>query len=155
MVCVVLLAAFSGLVRDQLLRPDEIYWIDSLQDLYQWKELNIQTFRGTYIDSFIRKNPNDSIADNFRNRLQILDFHQKYEGIKHDLKDIDFNGIVEGRTAVVGYLQSLIGLKNILSDSEEDIDYHISTQEEVSQTMHFWTNGIRLNQSMFDKINMV
>ena len=33
MSCTVLLAAFSGLLRDHLLRPDPIYWIDSLQDL--------------------------------------------------------------------------------------------------------------------------
>ena len=94
MSCTVLLAAFAGLVRNQLLRPDPMYWIDSLQDLYDWKELKIQAFHSTYIDIFSGVNIDDPMAKNFRDRLQLLHYHQIEEGVKHDLKDIDYNGIV-------------------------------------------------------------
>ena len=91
MLCTVLLAAFSGLLRDQLLRPDPIYWIDSLQDLYEWKELEIQSFGGTYIDTFAKDPKGGPMATNFKSRLQTLYYYGFYEN------DIDFDGIINGR----------------------------------------------------------
>ena len=153
--CTVLLAAFAGLVRNQLLRPDPIYWIDSLQDLYEWKELQIQTFRSNYLFSFIGHTVDDPIADNFGQRLEVLNYYPTVDSGEKDINDIDYSGIVEGRTALVTTIQTLTLIKYRLTNLEEEIDYHISKNEEVSQSIHFWTNGVRLNQSMFDKINMV
>ena len=151
MTCTVLLAAFAGLVRNQLLRPDPIYWIDSLKDLYDWKEVKIQTFQGTYLDKFTEHNIHDPMASNFRDRLKLLYYFQAKENLNY----VDFSGIVEGRTAFVGFLHLLTYIKYCLSHMEEDIDYHISTYQEVSEPICFWTNGVRLNQLMFDQINLV
>ena len=155
MSCTVLLAAFAGLVRNLLLRPDPIYWIDSLQDLYEWKDLQIQTFRATYLHSYTEHSVDDPMADNFGHRLEVLNYYPTVDSGEKDINDIDYSGIVEGRTAVVSTVQTLTLIKYRLKDREEDIDYHISTHEEVSQSEHFWTNGVRLNKSMFNKINMV
>ena len=131
MSCIVLLAAFSGLLRDQLLRPDPIYWIDSFQDLYEWKG-QIQTSKGGYFNTFIQNNLNDPMANNFRNRLNVT------AGlVNKDDSAIDYRGICEGRTAVVTVLQWLQMMKVKLTDCREDIDYHISRMEEISQPMFF------------------
>ena len=138
-----------------MLRPDPIYWIDSLQDLYEWKELKIQTFTATYLYSLTEHNTDDPMANNFKDRLEVLTRFPKENGVKSSLNDLDYKGIVEGRTAFVGFLQMLTTIKYKLKDLEEDIDYHISTTEEMSQAIQMWTNRVRLNQSMFDKLNMV
>ena len=97
MSCVVLLAAFSGLLRNQLLRPDPIYWIDSLKDLYEWKELKIQTIGGTYMNTFARDPNAGPMARDFESRLQILHYVKVSGNAKNDERDIDFDGIINGR----------------------------------------------------------
>ena len=42
MSCVVLLAAFSGILRDLMIKAKPILWIDSWEDLLEWEELEIQ-----------------------------------------------------------------------------------------------------------------
>ena len=41
--CTVLLSAFSGQLRELLIKPLPIYWIDSWNDLYEWKDIKIET----------------------------------------------------------------------------------------------------------------
>ena len=133
MSCTVLLAAFSGLLREQLLRPDPIYWIDSLLDLYQRNELVIQTHGGGYFETYTRTNHlTDSMANNFNDRFEISDWSNIFD-------EIDYPGICEGRTAVVSVLEWLHIMKDKLN-CEEDIDYHISLVEEVSTPMFLATN---------------
>ena len=95
MSCTVLLAAFSGLLRDQLLRHDPIYWIDSLQDLYKWKKLKIQTLGGSYMNTLVKDSKAGPMANNFKSRLQTL-YYFPVNG-KFDENDIDFDGIINGR----------------------------------------------------------
>ena len=59
------------------------------------------------------------------------------------------------RTAFVTLLHVLNRLKIKLKDYEEDIDYHISRVEEFSQPLFIAVNSVRVNQSMFDKIDIV
>ena len=106
MSCTVLLAAFSGLLRNQLLRPDPIYWIDSLQDLYQWKELKIQTFTYTYMSTFVSDPNGGPMARNFESRLQELHYYQTEENVKNDVNDIDLEGIINGRYYSVLYINN-------------------------------------------------
>ena len=52
--CTILLSAFSGQLRELLIKPLPIYWIDSWHDLYQWKHLKIETFVLTDFAYYVR-----------------------------------------------------------------------------------------------------
>ena len=114
MSCTVLLAAFSGLLRGQLLRPDPIYWIDSLQDLYQWKELKIQAFGGTYIDTFAKDSKSSPMVKNFLSRLHLLNYYDFNENKKGT--DIDYNGIPRNKIYHMQLQNFLTSSHNILSN---------------------------------------
>ena len=65
-----LLGAFSGQLRMQILRPKPIEWIDSWEDLYNWKHLKIQVSFYSEIKLFVNNFPDHPFAKDFLERLQ-------------------------------------------------------------------------------------
>ena len=64
MSCTVLLAAFSGLLRDQLLEPQPIYWIDLWENLVERKHLTIVTFDTSGLSIYTRYFSSETLAQN-------------------------------------------------------------------------------------------
>ena len=53
MSCTVLLAAFSGQLREQIIKPKSIEWINSWKDLIEWQHLKIETFKTSSLVIYI------------------------------------------------------------------------------------------------------
>ena len=78
MSCTVLLAAFSGLLRDKQLKPKPIEWIESLEDLLEWKDIRIATHELSNFNIYLENIKGDPVVDNFRERKNVtegIEFH--------------------------------------------------------------------------------
>ena len=123
MVCTVLLAAFSGKLIDKVREPFPIQWIDSFDDLYEWKDINILTSSSSdladYIEIFNKKQHQNEkawiVARDFMSRTNTSDT----DGQNHD-RDlsnvIDFDEVRSGRLAIVYNFDYLQIFKQNLTD---------------------------------------
>ena len=149
MACIVILAAFAGLLTDLLIRRPTIDWIDSLRDLCHWNDVRIKTFKSDYIDDLINDFPNDSMAKSFQKRVERLNFSAHLSRNKSNY--LDYNGVVQGRFAIVADLEFLNIEKTYLIEKlgyNEDVDFHISRLEEISTPGFILSNRFRLKKSM-------
>ena len=151
LVCTVLLSAFSGQLREGLMRPKPIYWIDSIEELHEleeWKDKKIQTFSVTEYANFIENNGNTTMAQDFSKRTDYLQVDDKVikNGLKLMKEFLDIKGVIKGQVAVVYPFHYLQVIKLYLTDVglEEDIDFHISS---VS-TQPFYT---LINKQIFNE----
>ena len=159
MSCTVLLAAFSGLLRDRLLEPQPIYWIDSWKDLAQREHLKIHTFDTSGISIYTSTFPTETLTQNLAKRIKRIKIDEFEVGNKSFDYDLDYRGIVNGEVAFSendDYLnilkQNLITRYGLI----EDIDFHISRTDEISSQPIFWvTNKLRFNNIMANKLNLV
>ena len=107
--------------------PSPIYWIDSFRDLSERTDLNISIFTHSQLNGYIEAFPNDSMAQNFKSRIDVFEkdiAERNYQDINEFL---DIDGVREGRLAIVyayNYLQ-ISKRKYISNDFREDIDFHI------------------------------
>ena len=145
--CLVLSSAFSGQIRNQLLKGDTTLWIDSWHDLHKWKQMTIFTFFGSGLQNYIDEYPNDSISIDFKSRyihdgsfMKSTDFY----------KNIDWNGIRRGKVALLWDRHLLDVLKRELLSDEfvEDIDFHISKSGDISQIVFMLTNKLKLDERL-------
>ena len=159
MSCTVLLAAFSGLLRDLMIQPNPISWIDSWDDLAEWKHLCIYTTYASEVNFYISYFSNESIAQNFAKRMKLLNNDELYKDFKRWDTDIDYQGIKDGTAALVGDLFYIDTLKqNLVSryGMIENLDFHISELDDIaSQPSFIVTNGLTFNDSMTSKLNQV
>ena len=164
MSCTVLLAAFSGLLRELMIRPKPICWIDSWDDLMldKWKDVEIQLFETDGLAVYINRFTNTTLARNLESRIK----REKGEMLKSDHfesgnksldKDLDYDGVRDARTAIAGelhyldiYKQNLIDYYNLI----EDIDFHISLNG-TSLAIVFLTEKNRLNWTMAKKFDQM
>ena len=159
MSCTVLLAAFSGLLRDLMIKPKPIYWIDSWDDLAEWKHLAIYTTYASDVNYYISFSSNESIAQNFAKRMVLLN----NDDLNNDPKKWDigpyYDGIRDGKVAMVGDLFYMDTFKqNLISryGMIENLDFHISELDDIaSQPSFIVTNGLTFNDSMTSKLNQV
>ena len=103
MSCTVLLAAFSGILRNLMIKAKPILWIDSWDDLLEWKGLEIQAFHTSGLGAYIEKY-DTPMTQNFKSRLKggYLTIDEFEKGIKTHDKDMDYEGVRDGRTAIAG-----------------------------------------------------
>ena len=156
--CTVLLSAFSGKLIEQVIKPTTIHWIDSWDDLHEWKHLSIQTVAVSEIVSFTKNNPNEPISKDFQTRFKVPDGGQADEDASNIMRDllkweIDIKGVKDGTVAVVYPEYTLQILKRglISKDFKEDIDFHISESGRGSQPYFSLINKMSFNES-FEKI---
>ena len=159
MACTVLLAGFSGLFRDQLMKAKPILWIDSWEDLFEWKDVEIQTFDTEGLAVFVNKSSDTEMAKNFKSRIKDGEFlvREEYVGNKSCEDVLDFEGVKNGRTAIAGQLHYLdVYKQNLVNDYNltEDIDFHIS-QNGISESYMFLTSRNRMNQILASKFDLM
>ena len=153
-----LLGAFSGQLRMQILRPITIKWIDSWEDLYKWKHLNIQVSFYSEIKLFVNNFPDHPFAQDFGKRLQHKEGNE-YDQDPNDLGDswnFDIEGVKAGRVAVSYPAVVLETIKkNYFSeDFKEDIDFHIS-RTGTSQPYFNIINKFMFDESMANTYELV
>ena len=157
MSCTVLLAAFSGQLRERIIKPKPIHWIDSWEDLIEWEHLKIEIFNNSnlifYIENFADKN----MTKKLKGRLKRLD---EKEFLKNDRtydKDIDYEGVRMGVTALVQDEKYMKIIKqNLITDNfQEDIDFHISKSGGIPQPYTTITNTANFNETLAMKWDLM
>ena len=150
MACLLLLSAFSGQLREQILRPRKIHWIDTWDDLHEWKHLKIVTYVNSVLKMFTDVSPDDIYSKEFSKRFEIID-----ESLENtwDIPDIEM--VKAGQVAVVYPHHALQIAKNTLvsDDFQEDIDFHISKYEygensDEMQPYYVMTSRESLNETL-------
>ena len=154
--CVILTAAFSGMLKDLLIKPRTIYWIDSWDDLVNWKELKIQTVVLNGLVNFIRKNPDHYLSKEIINNKRLQAFQPSIFSENLD-KVFDFDGIANGKVALVFPSQNLHVLKNnlIVRGLEEDIDFHISKNGDSLKSCFVFYSEKNMNNKQIQKYYFV
>ena len=159
MSCTVLLAAFSGLIRELMIKPKPIYWIDSLDDLAEWKHLTIWTTSATGLSYYLTNFRNESMAQNFVKRIVVLNNDLLSDDPKRWDNEFDYNGVKDGKVAIVGDLfYSYILKQNLISryGMIEDLDFHISKSDDLpSQPSFIVTMTYSFNDYMASILNLV
>ena len=126
--CTILLAAFSGQLREFVLKPKPIYWIDSWDDLHEWKDMSIEMLPESEIQSFIATFPNDPKSQDFIKRNETKTFD------KIDILTwkFDTKKLMDGRLALFypHYMLQMIKNNLISHGFVEDIDFHLSKANE-------------------------
>ena len=151
--CTILLAAFSGQLREQILRPDPIDWIDSWEDLHEWKDMKIQVNFHSEIKRLINNQPDHPFSLDFKNRLQ---FDEEDEKNQEDSYNMDIEGMKSGRVAV-SYPSAILQIlkQNFIEENfREDIDFHIS-QSGFTGPFFSLTNADSFNDTMARKYDLV
>ena len=151
--CTIFLAAFSGHLREQILRPAPIEWINSWEDLHEWKDMTIEVNYHSNIKSLIKSEPDHPFSKDFKNRLQ---FDEEDEKTQKDSFNIDIEGMKSGRVAVSYPSVILQILKHNFIDEnfKEDIDFHIS-QSGFTGPFFTISNPDTFNDSMAKKYDLV
>ena len=158
MACTVLLAAFAGLLRRQMMKTQPIRWIDSLDDLYseEWRDLFILTSDATEI-AFAKRGGHKefNIPEEAFERLQVVS-HIDFE-LGHVPSSMTIGLVFEGIVAIwgtLGYLQAMI--KPLIDYGlQEDIDFHISRSGTIGQPYFIYVNKIRFDTNMTKTLNKV
>ena len=155
--CTILLAAFSGQLRDQMMNQKLGHKIESWEDLYEWKHLNIQTFTTQDFSDYLDKYSDSPMANDFNKRTERLK-DEKF--ISHELsldRDLDYKGLINGKTAFVfdGHLLNIIKTNLEIFNLQENIDFHISEFGGLSQPYFNAINKRKVNESLALKYNLV
>ena len=155
--CTVFLAAVSGRLRTLLIKSPAIYWINSWDDLYEWKHLTIQTIHLTDLATFAKNNHDDPMALDFKSRIDLLSDEIIINKNKPLDQWFDFEGVREGRVAIV-YPSHILHLlkKNLISmELKEDIDFHISEFGDPWRPFFSVYNKDKLDQKLQKKWDLV
>ena len=138
---------------EQILRPEPIEWIDSLEDLYNWKDMKIEVNFHSDLKIQINKEPDHPFSFDFKNRLQ---FDEGDEEKQEDSFNMNVEGMKSGRVAVSYPFPILQILKQNFIDENfrEDIDFHIS-RSGTSKPYFSITLPDTLNDTMASTFDLV
>ena len=164
MSCTVLLAAFSGLLRQQQLEPKPIQWVDSFEQLLdeQWKHLDVKISTLSHLHDFSLRNPQlDLIKRLKKNGLNIIQNEQdapaRYKGMLPSCDSIknELDKVKNGSVAIIHQYTILrFCLIDLISDDfKEDIDFHISRQSFHPLFTH--TNPKLMNKTFEGVLSLV
>ena len=149
---------FSGQLREQILKPKSIEWIDSYQDLIEWEHLKIETFKTSSLVIYINQLGNEEeITKILEKRLITLNDRKVLSFKKSFNKQLDYEGVRRGVTALVHTAENLEIIKQnlIQDDFREDIDFHISESGGVPQPCNTITNGANFNETLAMKWDLM
>ena len=140
-------------------RGKEIHWIDSLKDLYSWRQITkLQYNEFTDFDNLLNEN-NTEMLMHFNSLVrECFTFNTRNSLDESCLKTsaFDYQGLIGGTTAMV-FQASLINLvrQNLFKlGYEEDVDYHVSTKDAYYHPYFFATNKLnmeKVHQEYFDR----
>ena len=159
--CIILEAAFAGMLRDQILKGEDIHWIDSLRDLYEWKHINTLQYREFYdFNNYLLKNDNDTVRqylstkmkECYANNIRTTPSTTQLDKNCKQVLELDYKGVMEGTTAMI----FATGLVNLVKQGlfklgwEEDVDYHVSKSDTYSHPLFFITNKMNFEKQYED-----
>ena len=154
-----LLSAFSGLLRGLMIKPKPIYWIASWDDLAELQHLTLWVTSVSDGYYYANNSINDSLAENFAKRMVVTDHDYLENEPKRWDTDVDYDGVRDGKVALVCDLFYLNTLKqNLISRYEmiEDLDFNKSKSADlVSQPTFIVTNVLSFDDHMASKLNLV
>ena len=152
MSCTVLLAAFSGQLRQQQMKPKPIHYIKTWDDLYKEKDIKIQTCDLCDLSNYIK---NFGVEKDFLDRTTFIEQDEQLVGQMDMFKKLDLDGMKDGRVAIVEQTHILqIYMKQFISNSfKKDQDFHLSKGE--PKPVFISINLGKLDHSLSDKLNLV
>ena len=151
--CFIFGAGFAGMLRDQILKGEDIHWIDSLKDLYEWK--GITKLQYTEFSEFnnylIKKGDNDRMKDYFNTKTKqcyTLNIRATSHSNCEQTTEVDYDGVLDGTTALVFQSRYIDVVEQVLNKLgwNKDYNYHVSDKDAHSRPLFTFTN--RMN---FDK----
>ena len=158
--CVIMIAGFSGILRDQILKGEDIHWIDSLSDLYNWKPITkLQYHEFGDFNNYLVKNDYDPMRKYFNTKIRhCYTLNIKKSGSQDQKSDckqtkkLDFQGVVDGSTAMIFQTNLIYLVKRELYKIGwiEDVDYHVSKSDTYSQPVFMITNKLNLEKEYED-----
>ena len=153
---VILMASFSGMLKDLFIKPRPILWVDTWDDLVNWKELKLQTTKYSSLVNFIGKNPDHYISKEIVNNERLKLFETSLANQNLD-KISDFDGVMNGKVALVFPSQYLHVLKNnlIVRGLEEDIDFHISKNGDTLKSCFVFYSQKNMNNKQILKFYLL
>ena len=157
--CVVIFAAFSVKLKNQILKGGDIYWIDSLRDLKQWKHITkLQYVEFSDFNNYLIKNDTDPLRlylntkkkECYNNNIRTNSLSKKDSDCQQ-IDKLDYQSLKEGRTAIILGLSIIEVIKRVILykfDWKEDIDYHVSKSDLYSHPMFTVTNKLNLEKHL-------
>ena len=154
MSCTILLAAFSGLLRDQQMLPKPIDSIETWDDLYERKDIKIRTSMQSEFEAYLANFPDDIRSVDFIQRTTI-EAYDIEKGLTGNYSKFDVNEIKHGKLALIYPINhiKLIKAERIPKDFREGIDYHIG--EGKPQPSFAITNNFKFGPEMKEVLNHV
>ena len=151
--CVIFEAGFAGMLRDQILKGEYIHWIDSLRDLYEWKDITKLQYTefSEFNDYLMEKDDNDTIRDYFNTKNKecyTLNIRATLHSNCEQTMNLDYEGVLNGTTAMVFQSRFIDVVEQVLNKIgwNKDYNYHVSEKDAHSRPLFTMTN--RMN---FDK----
>ena len=153
---VILLGAFSGTLREQILKGEDIHWIDSLRDLYEWKDITKLQYREfSDFNNYLIKNDTDPLRKYFNTKVKecftdIMRFNilSETDSDCEQVVELDYKGLMEGTTAMIFHMDFIEVIKHMLFkvDWTENVDYHVSEWDDFTQPVFSSTNKLNLEK---------
>ena len=154
--CVVLLASFAGKLREQILKGQDIHWIDSLRDLYEWEGITkLQYAEFGDFNNYLIKNDTDPLRQylNKKNKECLTDSIREFMVSVTDpdctqITELDYQGVMDGTTAMIFRLEFIAIVKRVLYkfNWKEDLDFHVSKSDTHSEPVFMATNKLNLEK---------
>ena len=157
--CVVMFAAFSVKLKNQILKGEDIYWIDSLRDLKQWKDITkLQYVEFSDFNNYLIKNDTDPLRqylntkkkECYNNNIRVNTFSKIHSDCQQ-IVELDYQGLKDGTTAIILCLSIIEVIKRVVLykfDWKEDINYHVSKSDLYSHPVFTITNKHNLEKHL-------
>ena len=155
-ISVILLGAFSGTLRGQILKGEDIHWIDSLRDLYEWKDITkLQFIEFSDFNNYLVKNDTDIVRKYFNTKVKEcytesirINIMSETDSDCQQVMDLDYKGLIEGTTAMILHMKFIEVIKQMLFnlDWKENVDYHVSEWDDYPQPVFSSTNKLTLEK---------
>ena len=157
--CTVLLAAFSGQLREQIMKSIPIHKIEKLGDLSQpeWNHLYLQSYTISTFKKYLDQLEDRNESEKLSKRTEMFDIFELTSREKEFDDVLDYERVANGTVAIVWDYQYLQVFKqNLISRGlEEEIDFHISSSGEIPEPFFTVSNKARFSDPLLSIWDMV
>ena len=151
--CVIIEAGFAGMLRDQILKGEDIHWIDSLRDLYEWKDITKLQYTefSEFHNYLMEENNNDTMRDYFYSKTKqcyTLNIRPTSHSNCEQTTELDYQGVLDGTTAMVFQSRYIDVVEQVLNKIGWNKEYNYNVLEKDAHSRPLFTMANRMN---FDK----
>ena len=120
------MAAFAGMLRDQILKGEDIHWIDSLPDFYKWKHMTkLQYLKFGDFGNYLIKNDTDPLRqylntkkkECYRKNIRVNIISEIDSNCEQIVK-LDYQGLIDGTTAMIFGINTINVIKQVFRQRE-------------------------------------